>query len=258
MKSLKSARRWRPIINLDYFSVISGTTAAPGGWVHVFPPMAVPEAFVANDAERLKQSVNKPVLVAGRINQPQIAEEILSSGKADMVGIARALIADPEFVNKFSTGKSEDIRACVGCNQACVGHRLAHHAVSCIQNPVSGRELEFEGSEKSNASKSVLIIGGGPGGMKAAVTAAKRGHRVLLLEQSNQLGGQALLAEKLPGRAEFGGVVTNLKHELQQSNVEVHLNKEADADTIKKFNPDTIILATGATPRLPDVEVNRC
>ncbi len=242
--------------NLDYFSVISGTTAAPGGWVHVFPPMAVPEAFVANDAERLKQSLSKPVLVAGRINQPQVAEEILSSGKADMVGIARALIADPEFVNKFSSEKSKDIRACIGCNQACVGHRLAHHAVSCIQNPVSGRELEFSRGEKSNIAKSVLVVGGGPGGMKAAVTAAKRGHQVQLLETSNKLGGQVLLAEKLPGRAEFGGVTTNLTHELMQSNVEVHLNTEVDVNTIKNIDPHTIILATGATPRLPDVEVN--
>jgi len=240
--------------DLDYFSVISGTTAAPGGWIHVFPPMAVPAAFVADDAKKLKQFVSKPVLVAGRINQPQVAEEILSSGKADMVGVVCALIADPEFVNKFSSGRSDNIRACIGCNQACVGHRLAHHPVSCIQNPVSGREVDFRQGEVAGESKTVLVVGGGPGGMKAAVTAAERGHRVLLVEKTNSLGGQVALAEKLPGRAEFGGVTTNLTQELTDSGVEVRLNMEIDREAIDAFNPDVIIVATGATPRLPEVE----
>ena len=240
--------------DLDYFSVISGTTAAPGGWIHVFPPMAVPAAFVADDAERLKRSVGKPVLVAGRINQPQVAEEILSSGKADMIGIVRALIADPEFVNKFSRNKADDIRACIGCNQACVGHRLAHHVVSCIQNPVSGREMNFSVGESAAQNKIVLVAGGGPGGMKAAITAADRGHRVLLVEKSNRLGGQVILAEKLPGRAEFGGVTTNLIHELEQSGVDVQLNTQVDNNSIDSFQPDVVIVATGATPRLPDVD----
>ena len=241
---------------LDYFSVISGTTSAPGGWVHVFPPMAVPAAFVADDAEKLKSSISKPVLVAGRINQPQVAESILSKEKADMVGVVRALIADPEFVNKFSRGQPEDIRACIGCNQACVGHRLAHYPVSCIQNPVSGRETEFANIEKVGDAKNVLVVGGGPGGMKAAVTAVERGHRVTLVEKSNSLGGQVKLAEKLPGRAEFGGVTTNLIHELEQSSVDIRLGAEIDRNDVEVTNPDAIIIATGAVPRLPEVEVD--
>ena len=138
---------------LDYFSVISGSSAAPRGWIHVFPPMAVPHAFVVDDAAKLKQAVSKPVLVAGRINHPQIAEEIVNAGKAEMVGMVRALISDPEFVNKLSTGRGGEIRACVGCNQACVGHRLAHHPVSCIQHPVTGRELEFSSPANSTSRK---------------------------------------------------------------------------------------------------------
>ena len=130
--------------DVDYFSVISGSSATPNGWVHVFPPMAVQQGFVADDAAILKQQTNKPVLVAGRINQPQLAEKILANNQADMIGMARAMIADPEFVNKFSNNQAEDIRACIGCNQACVGHRLAHHVISCIQNPVSGRETQFD------------------------------------------------------------------------------------------------------------------
>ena len=108
--------------HLDYFSIIAGSTAAPAGWVHVFPPMAVPHGFVADDASRLKQTVNKPVLVAGRINQPQLAESVLAKGKADMIGMARALITDPDFVNKIASNRANTIRACIGCNQACVGH----------------------------------------------------------------------------------------------------------------------------------------
>ncbi len=159
--------------HVDYFSVISGSSASPDGWIHVFPPMSVASGFVADDAARLKQAVNKPVLVAGRINQPQLAEAILADGKADMIGLARALIADPEFVNKMAAGRADDIRACIGCNQACVGHRLAHFPVSCIQNPVSGRELAFGVSEPAATAQKILVIGAGPAGMKAAVVAAR-------------------------------------------------------------------------------------
>ncbi|MFT5503525.1 MAG: 2,4-dienoyl-CoA reductase-like NADH-dependent reductase (Old Yellow Enzyme family) [Gammaproteobacteria bacterium] len=242
--------------HVDYFSVISGTTASPNGWIHVFPPMAVPHAFVADDAARLKQSVSKPVLVAGRINQPQLAETILSDGKADMVGMVRALITDPEFMNKVKSGQAEDIRACIGCNQACVGHRLAHHPVSCIQNPRAGRELRFNDSPDSGQSKTVIIIGGGPAGMKAALTAAERGHTVHLFEKANRLGGQVNLAEQLPGRAEFGGVTTNLKQELTKTTVNLALNTEVTAEIVEAINPDQIIVAVGAQPRLPLVDID--
>ncbi len=242
--------------HLDYYSVIAGSSASPGGWVHVFPPMAMPQAFVANDAQKLKQAVNKPVLVAGRINQPQVAEAVLAEGKADMVGIARALIADLDFVNKFKTGRAEDIRACVACNQACVGHRLAHHAISCIQNPRSGRERQFNAVNAVEETKTVVVIGGGPGGMKAAVIAAERGHRVHLFEKTSRLGGQVNLAELLPGRAEFGGVTTNLQRELKNSSVTVNLNTAISRSDINSINPDSIVVATGATTRLPDVEID--
>ncbi len=240
---------------VDYFSVISGSSATPNGWVHVFPPMAVPTGFAIEDAARLKKAITKPVLVAGRINQPQLANEAVSSGKADMVGMARALIADPQFVNKFASGRAEDIRACVACNQACVGHRLAHFPISCIQNPLSGREAAFGAPTKVDLVKKVLVIGGGPAGMKAAVIAAQRGHSVILHEKTGKLGGQVNLAEALPGRAEFGGVTTNLQHELQQTDVEVILNSSLDRASLSDIAPDVVIIATGATPRLPDVEV---
>ena len=242
--------------DLDYFSVIAGSSSSPGSWIHVFPPMAIPHAYVADDAARLKNAVSKPVLVAGRINQPQTASEILSEHKADMIGMARALIADPDFVNKVIQNKSDDIRACIGCNQACVGHRLTHHAISCIQNPRTGREQLFQNIQQSQPTKTVMVIGGGPAGMKAAVTAAEHGHQVVLFEQQTRLGGQVNLAELLPGRAEFGGVTTNLVHELERNSVDVQLNSTVSSQTVNEFEPDAIIVATGAVTRLPEVEVN--
>jgi 2,4-dienoyl-CoA reductase-like NADH-dependent reductase (Old Yellow Enzyme family) len=241
--------------DVDYFSVISGSSSSPEGWVHVFPPMSVPHGYVADDAARLKQSVGKPVLVAGRINQPQIAQQIISEDKADMVGLARALISDPEFVNKMAEGRADNIRACIGCNQACVGHRLAHFPVSCIQNPLSGRELQMGEMRRTRKTKSVLVIGGGPAGMKAAVVAAQRGHQVQLHEKTNCLGGQVKLAEALPGRAEFGGVSTNLQCELKLAHVDILLNSYLDAEAVKAINPDKVILAIGAVTRLPEVDV---
>ena len=240
---------------VDYFSVISGSSSAPEGWIHVFPPMSVTPGFVADDAAQLKQVVDKPVLVAGRINQPQLADEIISTGKADMVGLARALIADADFVNKMASGRIEDIRACVGCNQACVGHRLAHFPVSCIQNPLSGREHRLGKTRPTNVSRKLLVIGGGPAGMKAAVVAAQRGHQVELHERESRLGGQVNLAEALPGRAEFGGVTTNLQHELERAQVSVYCNSQLDAAALRSIAPDHVVIATGATTRLPEVEV---
>jgi 2,4-dienoyl-CoA reductase-like NADH-dependent reductase (Old Yellow Enzyme family) len=241
--------------HVDYFSVISGSSSSPGGWIHVFPPMSVAAGFVADDAARLKQAVTKPVLVAGRINQPQLAAEILATGKADMVGLGRALIADPEFVNKMASGRIDDIRACVGCNQACVGHRLAHFPVSCIQNPVSGRERTIGELKPAEKRKKILVVGGGPAGMKAAVIAAERGHRVELHENNSRLGGQINLAEALPGRAEFGGVTTSLVQEMRQAGVDVTLNSQIDAAALRDIGPDHVVIATGARTRLPEVEV---
>jgi len=241
--------------HLDYFSVISGSSASHDGWIHVFPPMAIPPAYVADDAAMLKAKVTKPVLVAGRINQAQSAVEILNQGQADMVGLVRALIADPEFPNKVAQSRVDEIRACIGCNQACVGHRLSHHPISCIQNPITGRELEFR-PHTDVTKQRVLVIGGGPGGMKAAATAAAQGHDVTLYEKEARLGGQVRLAEALPGRSEFGGVITNLSAELEKTAVEVCLSSTVNKRVLEKLDPDAIIISTGAVARLPEAEVD--
>ena len=234
---------------VDYFSVIAGSSASPGGWIHVFPPMAIGQAYVAPYAAAIKAKVTKPVLVAGRINQPQIAEQVIASGQADLCGMARPLICDPEFAAKAEAGRADDIRACIGCNQACVGHRLAHHGVSCIQHPETGRELEFGTLTPTTQPRDVMVVGGGPGGMKAASVAARRGHRVTLYERGPQLGGQALLAQMLERRAEFGGIVTNLAREMELAGVTVVKGREVTVEVIGAAAPGALILATGALPR---------
>ena len=127
-----------------------------------------------------------------------------------MCCVTRAMISDPEMPNKAKAGALDDIRACIACNQACIGHALRGFPISCIQHPESGRELAYGRREPACAPRRVIVAGGGPGGMKAACVAAERGHRVTLFDSANRLGGQVLLAQELPGRAEFGGLVTNL------------------------------------------------
>lgn len=239
----------------DYFNVIAGSSADAQGWTNVFPPMAMGAGYVAPLARGIKKIVSRPVLVAGRINQPHIAERIISDGQADMCGMARALICDPDAPNKALYGKADDIRACIGCNQACVGRRLNHEKISCIQHPESGREVQYDPLPPiGGPSRAVMVIGGGPAGMKAAAVAAQRGHAVTLYEKSGHLGGQAVLAQALPGRAEFGGIITNLSGEMALAGVTVKTGTALSLADIERCPPDAIIVATGARSVIPVFE----
>ena len=241
-------------VDLDYVNVIAGTSASAGGAVHIVPPMIVETAYVAPFAAAVKARTATAVFVAGRINQPQIAEQVLSSHQADMCGMTRAMICDPEMANKAAAGRAEDIRACIGCNQACIGHFQKGEPISCIQYPETGRELRYGALILTTLAKKIMVVGGGPGGMKAAAVAAARGHHVSLFEASPRLGGQALLAQLLPGRAEFGGIVTNLSREVELAGVALRLNSTVDKALIEAEAPDAVILATGATPHWPEIE----
>lgn len=237
---------------LDYVNVTLGNSASLGGAVHIAPPMAFGAAYVAPYAAKIKRRIGIPVFVAGRINQPQEAEAILEQGQADVCGMTRALICDPDMPNKARRGAPDDIRACIACNQACIGHFHKGFPISCIQNPVSGRELLYGNPRPASARRRVMVVGGGPAGMKAASVAAERGHRVTLFESAQRLGGQALLAQLLPGRAEFGGIVTNLQREVVAAGVEIRTNSRVDRTLIERESPDVVILATGAVPYRPD------
>lgn len=239
---------------LDYLNVTAGTSSGLAGSTHIVPPMAYETGYTAPFAAAIRAQVDIPVFVAGRINQPQIAEQVLSSGQADMCGMTRAMIADPQMPTKAGAGLLDDIRACVACNQACIGHMLNGYPISCIQHPETGRELEFGALAPAPEPRKVMVVGGGPAGMKAASVAAKRGHEVTLYEATGSLGGQVNLAQLLPGRAEFGGVTTNLAREMELANVSVHLNTPVDRALIDREQPDVLILATGAQPHKPEIE----
>lgn len=240
--------------DFDYFNVIAGTSASSSGAIHIAPPMTVKNGYLAPFAQQLKIAIGKAVFVAGRINQPQEAEQIIAQGAADMCGMTRAMICDPNMPRKARAGRTEDIRACIGCNQACIGHAQLGLSVSCIQYPESGRELLFGTRPTTKNPRTVVVIGGGPAGMKAAAVAAEIGHHVTLLEASSRLGGQANLAQLLPHRSEFGGIVTNLARELELSGAAVRLNSAVTAELLAASRPDVVIVATGSVPALPPFE----
>ena len=239
---------------LDYLNVIAGTSAASAGAVHIVPPMTVNHAYLAPYASKLKQTTGSAVFVAGRINQPHEAERIIAEGAADMCGMTRAMITDPEMPNKARAGRVDDIRACIGCNQACIGHFQLGLPISCIQFPETGRELTYGAKPTAPRRRKVMVIGGGPAGLKAAAVAAERGHDVTLHEKDSRLGGQTLIAQLLPGRAEFGGLATNLIREAQRHGVRILKNSAVTADTVRAENPGAIILATGSVPQKPPFE----
>jgi 2,4-dienoyl-CoA reductase-like NADH-dependent reductase (Old Yellow Enzyme family) len=238
---------------VDFVSLALGSSASHGGAYHIVAPMNEDEGYSAPFGAPFKARLKVPVILTGRIVQPQTAEKIIADGQADACGMTRALICDPDLPRKAQEQRSEDIRACIGCNQACIGHFFLGVPISCIQNPSSGRE--YLGARAAAARPSrVLVVGGGPAGMKAAVEAAQAGHHVTLAESGPRLGGQALLAQLLPDRAEFGGLITNLEHDLRRAQVRVCLNTEITRDHPLVAQSDHVIMATGATPSLPQME----
>ena len=240
---------------VDYVSITVGTSATLAGSDHIVPPMTTEAGYIAPLAAQTKAVVSVPVIVAGRINQPQDADRIIATGQADATVMTRALICDPEMPVKADAGQFDEIRACIACNQACIGHFHAGYSISCIQHPETGRELTYGVRIRATKRKHVVVVGGGPAGMKAAAVAAERGHRVTLVEASRRLGGQILLAQELPGRAEFGGAVDNLRREMERADVRVQLNTRADQVLLQELRPDVVVLATGAVPRMPHLEL---
>jgi 2,4-dienoyl-CoA reductase-like NADH-dependent reductase (Old Yellow Enzyme family) len=239
---------------LDFYNIVVGSSASFGGAIHIAAPMAIEHGYVAPFAAAAKARVKTPIFVAGRINQPQDAEKILASGQTDMVGMTRAMICDPEMPNKAQEGRLEDVRACIACNQACIGHFHLGYPISCIQHPETGRELTYGKRKPIARKKRILIAGGGPGGMKAAAVAAERGHDVTVYEATERLGGQTLLAQLLPTRAEFGGIVTNLTREMQLAGAKVVTRTKVTRALVDELKPDAVIIATGAKPRAGEIE----
>ena len=218
-----------------------------------FGPLYLPPAYQMYAVEQIKDVVkNIPIVAVGRINDPMIAEQMLAEGKCDMVAMARPLIADPELPNKAREGRLDDIRPCQGCNQNCIKYMMDGAPIRCVANPTIGAEQMGWGGgnssiKKAPEKKKVIVVGGGPAGMEAARVAALKGHDVTLYEKANELGGQALLAEKLPSREEVGGLIRWQKIQLPQAGVKIVSGTEATAQMVLDQNPDVAIIATGAT-----------
>ena len=227
-----------------------------GGWHETRVPqltMSVPRRAYVYLAQGVKSAVSVPVLSSNRINDPQIGEKILSNGEADLITMARALIADPELPKKAKGANHNRIYHCVACNQGCFDSIFKQQPVTCLINPRAGLEKETEINPVSR-SKKVLVIGGGPAGLKAACTGAERGHKVTLAEKSNRLGGQLLLNANIPGREELVQGAIDLIENLYALDVDVILGKEADKTFIEEMGPDALILATGARPFMPKIQ----
>jgi 2,4-dienoyl-CoA reductase (NADPH2) len=235
-------------VGVDLFNVT-------GGWHETRVPqltMFVPRKAFVYLALGVKSAVSVPVLSSNRINDPYLAEEIIRNGQADLVTMARGLLADPDLLAKARDGKSDQIYHCVGCNQGCFDAVFMNRPVTCLVNPRAGKEAETEITPATQRKK-VLVIGGGPAGMKAACTAAERGHRVTLAERANALGGQLLLNRNIPGRREMVTAAADLANNLRALNVNILLGKEVDKGLVKEMEPDVAILATGASPIFPKI-----
>lgn len=229
----------------DAIDVLAGIPES----LHVIgPPMAMARGFLAPHARAIKDAVRVPVFVVGRINDPRLAEQILRDGSADFIAMGRPLLADPRLPEKARQGRFDDIVPCIACNEGCFQRLYSQLDVSCVVNPRVGRESLFPG-EPARQTRRVLVVGGGPAGMMAALTAAARGHRVVLCERGPRLGGQLLLGDVPPHKDEIRTLRDHLLGQLAKSSVETRLGTTVTEDLVRQIGADVVIVATGAAAR---------
>ncbi|EPN9320825.1 NADPH-dependent 2,4-dienoyl-CoA reductase [Acinetobacter baumannii] len=209
----------------------------------------VPRAAFTWVTEKLKGEVSVPLITSNRINTPEMAEHVLASGHADMVSMARPMLADPDFVLKASEGRSDEINTCIGCNQACLDHIFSMKIATCLVNPRACYETELIFKEAQN-QKNIAVIGAGPAGLSFAVYAADRGHQVKIFEASHQIGGQFNIAKTVPGKEEFYETLRYFNRQIElRPNIELVLNHPATYEELSQSDFDEIVVATGVTPR---------
>lgn len=213
----------------------------------------VPRAAFAWVTQHLKGKVSIPLVATNRINTPEVAEEILAEGMADMVSMARPFLADPDFVNKAAAGHADQINTCIGCNQACLDHTFGGKVTSCLVNPRACHEtLMIETPARKKAR--VAVVGAGPAGLAFATTAARRGLEVTLFDAANEIGGQFNVAKQIPGKEEFFETLRYFRKQIELTGVHLQLGHRVSADTLIKSGFSTVVLATGVSPRQPEIE----
>jgi 2,4-dienoyl-CoA reductase-like NADH-dependent reductase (Old Yellow Enzyme family)/thioredoxin reductase len=234
---------------VDYLNVSPGTYER---MALTFHPMAFPMGWAVYLSQNIKEVVDIPVIHSSRIKEPPMAERILANHYVDMVGMTRATITDPDLPRKMLEGREDEIRSCIGCNQKCLANTIFMIPISCMQNPVAGREFSDFWRELKRAENPgpIVVVGAGPAGCEAAIALAERGHQVALYDRGSEVGGQLLTVEKASGREEWQDVYRFHKREIDRLGVELHLETELTAEDILALEPGRVVIATGSTPRV--------
>jgi len=215
---------------------------------------SVPRAAFTWVTERMKQHVKLPLITTNRINMPEVAERVLATGQADMVSMARPLLADADWVAKAASGRRDEINTCIACNQACLDHVFENRFASCLVNPRACRETEINPTPISGPPRRIAVVGAGPAGLACAITAAGRGHKVTLFDAATEIGGQFNMAKRIPGKEEFEETLRYYRKQLELTGVDVQLGTRVDASALLGASFDEIVIATGVTPRASGIK----
>ena len=237
--------KWAEEAGVDALDVSQGCYTA---MAYTVPPYYYPHGLNADNASVIRSNVKIPVICAGRINTPDLAEELLEAEKVDFISIGRGLLCDPDFVIKTMENRPEDIVHCISCNSGCIEKSFAGEGLSCVFHAETGHEKEYDYSP-AKEQKKLLVIGGGVGGLEAARVAAERGHEVTLFEKTGVLGGQFIIAGAAPYKSEIRTAALNMGYRAMKAGVDVKLYTEATKERIEKLNPDFIVVASGSIAR---------
>ena len=248
-EGLKVARRLEEA-GVDALHVDAGCYES---WYRAISPVYSPQACQAELAGEVQKAVGIPVIAGGKLGDPQVAEAVLAAGKAEFIGLGRSLLADPEWANKVCQGRPEDIVPCIGCSEGCLARGFGGKYASCAVNPACAMEERYRLGPAAR-HRSVLVVGGGPGGMEAAITAARMGHAVTLWEKGSRLGGQLVPASAPGFKRDVGRLLEYLTGQVEKLGVDVHLSREATVEDVLEAGADAVIIATGGEPVLPNIE----